>query len=220
MNNNTKKLYIGLLLVALFVLWTALVVCVDVRAIGPEGSSVGFAAINGAFHKLTGEHMGLYKLTDWLGIVPFVFVFGFALLGLAQLIKRRSLLKVDASLLVLGAYYIVVAIVYVLFEFVVINRRPVLIEGVLEPSYPSSTTMLVLCVVPTAMMQLRGRIKNDAVRLVVLALLALFAAFMVIGRLISGVHWLTDIIGGAIISAGLVKLYSWAVGLTKKKKRG
>ena len=163
--------------------------------------------------------MGLYKLTDWLGIVPFVFVFGFAILGLVQLIKRRSLLKVDASLLVLGAYYIVVAIVYVLFEFVVVNRRPVLIEGVLEPSYPSSTTMLVLCVVPTAMMQLRGRIKNDTARLVVLALLGLFAAFMVIGRLISGVHWLTDIIGGAIISAGLVKLYSWAVGLTKKKKQ-
>lgn len=219
MKNNTKKLYIGLLLVALFVLWTALVVCVDVRAIGPEGSSVGFAAINGSFHKLTGEHMGLYKLTDWLGVVPFIFVFAFAILGLFQLIRRRSLLRVDASILILGAYYIVVAIVYILFEFVVVNRRPVLIEGVLEPSYPSSTTMLVLCVVPTAMMQLGDRMKSGTARSVVLILLGAFAAFMVIGRLISGVHWLTDIIGGVIISAGLVTLYAWAVGLTKKKRR-
>ncbi|MBR5114706.1 MAG: phosphatase PAP2 family protein [Oscillospiraceae bacterium] len=219
MKNNTKKLYIGLLLVALFVLWTALVVCVDVRAIGPEGSSVGFAAINGPFHKLTGEHMGLYKLTDWLGVVPFIFVFAFAILGLFQLIRRRSLLRVDASILILGAYYIVVAIVYILFEFVVVNRRPVLIEGVLEPSYPSSTTMLVLCVVPTAMMQLGDRMKSGTARSVVLILLGAFAAFMVIGRLISGVHWLTDIIGGVIISAGLVTLYAWAVGLTKKKRR-
>ena len=208
MKKNSWRVASGLIILALFVLWTALVVCVDVRAIGPEGSSVGFAAVNGAFHALTGVHMGLYTLTDWLGIVPFVFVFGFAVLGLVQLIKRRSLLKVDRSILALGVFYIIVAIVYLLFEFVVVNRRPVLIEGVLEPSYPSSTTMLVLCVVPTAMMQLAWRMKSAPARAVVLILLGAFTVFMVVGRLISGVHWLTDIIGGVLVSAGLVALYA------------
>ena len=210
MKKNSWRVASGLIILALFVLWTALVVCVDVRAIGPEGSSVGFAAVNGAFHALTGVHMGLYTLTDWLGIVPFVFVFGFAVLGLVQLIKRRSLLKVDRSILALGVFYIIVAIVYLLFEFVVVNRRPVLIEGVLEPSYPSSTTMLVLCVIPTAMMQLAWRMKSAPARAVVLILLGAFTVFMVVGRLISGVHWLTDIIGGVLVSAGLVALYAGA----------
>lgn len=93
-------------------------------------------------------------------------------------------------------------------EKVVINYRPVLIDGVLEVSYPSSTTMLALCVIPTAMMQLKSRIKRSAVRRVVLVILAAFAAFMVAGRLISGVRWLTDIIGGVLLSAGLVTLYA------------
>ena len=216
MKKNSWRIASGLILIALFVLWTALVVCVDVRAIGPEGSSVGFAAVNGAFHALTGVHMGLYTLTDWLGIVPFVFVFGFAVLGLVQLIKRRSLLKVDRSLLALGVFYILVAIVYVFFEFVVVNRRPVLIEGVLEPSYPSSTTMLVLCVIPTAMMQLAGRIRSVPARAAVLIILGAFTVFMVVGRLVSGVHWLTDIIGGILISAGLVALYAGAAAPTGK----
>lgn len=216
MKKNSWRVASGLIILALFVLWTALVVCVDVRAIGPEGSSVGFAAVNGAFHALTGVHMGLYTLTDWLGIVPFVFVFGFAVLGLVQLIKRRSLLKVDRSILALGVFYIIVAIVYVLFEFVVVNRRPVLIESVLEPSYPSSTTMLVLCVIPTAMMQLAWRMKSAPARAVVLILLGAFTVFMVVGRLISGVHWLTDIIGGVLVSAGLVALYAGFAAPTGK----
>lgn len=87
-------------------------------------------------------------------------------------------------------------LLYFLFEKVVINYRPVLIEGVLEASYPSSTTMLTPCVIPTAILQFKSRIKNVAIRKTVLTVLAIFAAFMVIGRLISGAHWLTDIIGG------------------------
>jgi undecaprenyl-diphosphatase len=132
---------------------------------------------------------------------------GFAVWGLYQWIKRKNILAVDRSILVLGVFYIAVIAVYVLFEYVVINRRPVLIEGYLEASYPSSTTMLVTCVMPTAAMQFDSRIKNRALRLCVNAAIIAFVAFMVIGRLISGVHWLTDIIGGMLISAGLVSAY-------------
>ena len=61
---------------------------------------------------------------------------------------------------------------------------------------------------PTAMMQLRTRIKNRVFRRCVMISIAVFIAFMVIGRLVSGVHWLSDIIGGALISAGLVMIYA------------
>lgn len=203
-----KKFYTAIGLLAAFILWTAALCFVDVQAIGPQESSVGFATLNGFFHDLTGVHMTLYVITDWLGLVPVAFGFGFAILGLVQLIKRRSLWKVDRSVLVLGGFYLVVLAVYLLFEEVVINRRPVLIEGFLEASYPSSTTLLVMCVMPTAIMQLHTRIKNRAVKNSVCAVLSLFIAFMVMGRLISGVHWFTDIIGGALLSAGLVMLYA------------
>ena len=204
---KTKSLWIGLAFLAAFALWTVLVRFIDVQAIGPNGSSVGFAALNKAVHETIGVHWGLYTVTDWLGLIPIGFVLGFAVLGLVQLVQRRSLFKVDRSILMLGGFYFVVMAMYVLFEKAVINYRPVLIDGTLEASYPSSTTMLALCVLPTAMMQLNSRICRIAVRRAVLLALGALTAFMVVGRLISGVHWLTDIIGGVLLSVGLVFLY-------------
>ncbi len=204
---NSRLFWVGVGLLAVFVLWTVLIRFVDVEAIGPRQSSVGFATLNGYIHNLTGVNMSLYIITDWLGLVPIGVAFGFAVLGIVQCIKRKSLLKVDRSILTLGGFYIVVMAVYILFEIVVINYRPTLIDGYLEASYPSSTTILVMCVMPTAMMQLRTRIKNDLFRRCVMLVIAVFIAFMVIGRLVSGVHWITDIIGGALFSTAIVLMY-------------
>ena len=207
-----RRFCIALGLLTAFILWTTAISLIDVQPIGPRGSIVGFATLNSFVHNLTGTHMTLYVITDWLGLVPVAFGFGFAALGLAQWIKRKSMLKVDGSILVLGGFYIVTLAAYLFFESYVVNYRPVLIEGYLEASYPSSTTLLVLCVMPTAMMQLRDRIKQPMFRKCVSIVIRTFIAFMVIGRLISGVHWLTDIIGGILLSAGLVITYDSLIG--------
>jgi undecaprenyl-diphosphatase len=47
-----------------------------------------------------------------------------------------------------------------------------------------------------------------------------FSAFMVIGRLISGVHWATDIVASVILSAGLFMLYRSVVLYVDNAKRG
>ena len=204
---NRKGLIVGTVLLVAFVLWTVAVKFIDVQPIGPEGSVVGFATVNRFVHELTGANMSLYNITDLLGLAPLGFVMGFGTLGLVQWIKRKHILKVDYSILVLGGFYIVVMAVYVLFEMLTLNYRPVLINGVLEASYPSSTTMLVMCVMPTAIMQFNERIINSVLRRSVSIVITAFVAFMVIGRLVSGVHWFTDIVGGALLSAGLVVLY-------------
>ena len=213
---NQRNFCIATCMLLAFLLWTVAIQFVDVEAIGPQESSVGFATINQFVHNLTGVHMFLYTITDWLGLVPLGFVMGFALLGLIQWVKRKHLLKVDYSILVLGGFYIVVMAAYVLFEVLVINYRPVLINGYLEASYPSSTTVLVMCVMPTAIMQFNARIKNDVPKRCLAYAITAFIVFMVIGRLISGVHWFTDIIGGALLSAGLVLMYRSVSGLGAK----
>ena len=176
-------------------------------AIGPRGSSVGFATVNKMLHEFTGVHMSLYTITDWLGIVPLCFIIGFGILGLCEWIKRKKLFEVDYSILALGIFYIFVMAIYIFFEIFVVNYRPILINGILEASYPSSTTMFVMCVMPTAIMQFHTRIKNNIFKKCVNILIGAFVVFMVIGRLVSGVHWFSDIIGGMLLSSGLVMIY-------------
>ena len=214
-----RVLFIGLALLPAFALWTCLIVRVDVQNVGQQGTAVGFAAFNTRFHQLTGVHMRLYAVTDWLGLVPIAVCIGFGCLGLVQFIKRRSLFKVDADLILLGVYYILVIAAYLIFEMIPINYRPIPIDGRMEASYPSSTTLLVLSVMPTLILQVNRRCRSKTIRYIVCAFAVSFSAFMVIGRLIAGGHWATDIIGSILLSFGLFELYHAAVLYTDRVSR-
>lgn len=215
-----RNMLTGVGLISAFALWTVLIQSVDVQAVGQNGTSIGFADLNLWFHQLTGVHMTIYTITDWLGLVPIFICLYFGVLGLMQLIKRRSMRKVDSDILLLGVYYVLVIACYLIFEMIPVNYRPVLIEGRLEASYPSSTTLLVLSVMPTLIFQANRRVSNAMIRKVVEVVVIIFSTFMVIGRLISGVHWATDIIGSILLSAGLYMLYRSAVLYTDKVKKG
>ena len=214
-----RNLLAGAGLIGAFALWTVLIRWVDVQAVGQNGTKIGFADFNVWFHQLTGVHMTLYTITDWLGLVPIFICLCFGVLGLVQLIKRRSLLRVDPDILLLGIYYVLVIACYLIFEMIPVNYRPVLIEGRLEASYPSSTTLLVLSVMPTLWFQANRRVSNAMIRKAIAVFVVTFSVFMVIGRLVSGVHWATDIIGSVLLSAGLYMLYRSAVLYSDKAKR-
>ena len=209
--NGKKQLITGVSFMLVFVIWTWLIQKVDVQPVGQKGTDVGFAVLNCWFHKLTGVHMGLYTITDWLGLVPVFVCIVFGGIGLWQLIKRKNLFKVDTDLIYLGIYYVIVIFGYLFFEMCPINSRPILIEGILEASYPSSTTLLVLSVMPTLVLQANRRIENKYLKRIICAFTVVFSVFMVIGRLVSGVHWLTDIMGAVFLSTGLFYLYKAAV---------
>lgn len=203
----TRNFCITGALLILFFMWTMVVSIVDVQPIGPNESEVGLAAMNGWFHHLTGKSLALYELTDYLSVLPLAIVGVFGLVGVIQLIKRKSLAQVDSDIIALGAFYLIVLACYGFFEVVVINYRPILIDGSLEASYPSSTTLLSMAVFPTAALQVNRRLRSKALRAVLIALLLAFTVFMVATRLISGVHWLSDIIGGLLLSSALIMGY-------------
>ena len=212
-----RELFAGLLFIAIFAIFTLLVQIVDVNPLGVNGTNIGFSTFNCMIHKLCGVNMTLYTITDWAGLVPIFIIISFGIIGFTQLIKRRSLIKVDADILILGVYYIIVATIYVVFEMMSINFRPILINGFMEVSYPSSTTLLVLSVMPTLAEQTSRRYKNSKVKISMYAFTATFSVFMVIGRLISGVHWFTDILGSVIMSVGLYCTYKGFVLMFSKK---
>lgn len=213
-----RELLTGLALLAAFALWTGLIQCVDVQPVGQNGTNVGFATFNVWFHGITGVHMGIYTATDWLGLVPIAVCLCFGVLGAVQLVRRRSLFRVDSDLLLLGAYYVVVILCYLVFEMVPINYRPIPIDGIMEASYPSSTTLLVLSVMPTLKFQVDRRARGSAAKGAATAFVVAFSALMVIGRLVAGVHWATDIVGAVLLAAGLFMLYKSAVALTDRNE--
>ena len=216
MKKNIKTtLKTGIIFLILFILWTILIVTVDVKPVGVNETNIGFATLNTWFHNLTGVNMTLYTITDWLGLVPVFVCLIFGVVGLIQLIKRRSLLKVDFDIIVLGVYYVIVILGYLVFEMIPINYRPIFINGFMEASYPSSTTLLVLSVMPTVVFQCNKRLQSQKTKKLIELITVVFSLFMVVGRLASGVHWLTDIIGSCFLSAGLFYIYKAVVLLNK-----
>lgn len=215
---KNRKLITAFSLLLSFTLWTLLILIIDVRPVGVNDTSLGFATLNIWLHKLLGVHMSIYMITDWLSLIPLSVCSLFAGIGLGQLIKRKSLKKVDMDIILLGIYYILVIICFIGFEFVPINYRPILIEGVIEASYPSSTTLLVLSVMPTMVFQAKRRLTNKYFINITCIFTYLYSTFMVIGRLFSGVHWFTDIVGGMLLSAGLFLMYVATVEMWGNKK--
>ncbi len=193
----------------LTVILIALVRLVDAAPIGAQGTSIGLSHLNQFVFDLFGVNMLWYNITDWLGVAAVLTGFVFAVTGLVQLIKRRSLLKVDREILSLGGLYIVVIGLYLFFENVIINYRPIIMPDNTSPeaSFPSSHTMLVCVIMGSAAMLINRYIRNKPLNRILRAVCYVIIGVTVVGRLIAGVHWFTDILGGILISVTLLSLY-------------
>ena len=213
--NKKRNFLISFSLILLAVVFTILVKVVDVKQVGVNGTSIGFWALNQFVFKTTGVNMIWYHITDWLGIVPIFMAMVYSLIGLIQLIKRKSLFKVDKEIILLALFYIVVISLYVLFEKVIVNYRPILMNGFLEASYPSSHTLMTICLCGSSIIINKKLFDNKITKFMnILSLVIIFIT--VIGRLISGVHWFTDIIGGIFIGVALLMTLYSLVDVIKK----
>ena len=220
-NEKMKKIISAIISGGLFAGLIYLLRTYDVAAIGPDGTSVGFSTLNQTVHDITGVHMMWYDLTDLMGYAAIGVCALFGLVGLVQLIRRRSLLKVDKTIYALGCFYVVVIGCYDFFEKFIINYRPIIMpgDGAPEASFPSSHTMLIITVMASTAMVAGQYIHNKALRTIVRLLCDAAIAVTVFGRLYCGVHWFTDIIGGVLLSITLLSLFSAVYSKTHKADR-
>ena len=216
MNNKKRNFLISGILLLIAITFTILVKVVDVKQIGVNNSSIGFATLNQFIFETTGVNMIWYHITDWLGLIPVFMAIVYAFIGLIQLIKRRSIFKVDKEIILLGLYYIIVIALYVFFEKVIINYRPILMNGFLEASYPSSHTLMTICICGSSIL-INKKLFNNKITKVINYLSIIIITITVVGRLISGVHCFTDIIGGILISSGLLMTFYSLLSIINKE---
>lgn len=209
MKKLNKSLVVGIILFVCFIVYTILVKFIDVSNIGPLGSAVGFSSLNDKVFSNIGESKLWYDISEILGILSLMIAGVFVIVGIVELIKRKKLKLVDNHILTLGAFYVVVAICYALFEIIVINKRPVLVDGILEASYPSSHTMLAVCIFGSAIIEFHKFFSQKKKLLIILdSICVIFMIMLIVSRLLSGMHWFTDILGGIIISLSLIFGYN------------
>ena len=215
MNKKKRNFLISTILILLAVVFTILVKVVDVKQVGGNGTSIGFATLNQFVFKTTGVNMIWYHITDWLGLVPVFMAIVYGIIGFIQLTKRKSLFKVDIEIMILGLFYIIVISLYIFFEKVIVNYRPILMNGFLEASYPSSHTLMAICLCGSSIIVNKKLFNNKITKFIdCLSVVIIFTT--VTGRLISGVHWFTDIIGGMIISIALLMTLYSVIDIIKK----
>ena len=208
MNNKKRNVLISAILILFAIVFTILVKVVDVKLVGTNNTNIGFATVNQFIFKIIGVNMIWYHITDWLGLIPIFIAVIYAIIGAIQLVKRKSILKVDKEIILLGLFYIIVISLYIFFEKVIINYRPILMNGFLEASYPSSHTLMTICLCGSSII-VNKKLYNNKTTKVMNILSLIIMLITIIGRLISGVHWFTDILGGILISVALLMtLYS------------
>ena len=204
MSKRTKLIIFSLILLVIAIVYTVLVKTVDVKAIGPKDTSVGFASLNEPVKNALQYNETFYKISKYLGFLAFGFIGLYGLIGVIQLVREKSIFKVDREIIGLGVFYVVFLVIYVLFEKIALNYRPVLMDGELEASFPSTHTLLALCICGSAIMVNGKVIKNDLLRRLLNIVAGLLMLGIVVTRVMSGVHWASDIIGGVIISLFLL----------------
>ena len=213
---NKKNILISSILILLSILFTIIVKLVDVRQVGEGPSNIGLSTINSYVFKTLGVNNIWYDITSFLGVIAILIAVVYLFIGFIQLIKRKSLLKVDKEIIILGLFYIVVVGLYVFFEKFIINYRPILMDGVLEASYPSSHTLMVLCLCGSSIM-INKKLYNNRVSKYMNICSTIIMVVMVVGRLLAGVHWFTDIIGGILISIALLMVFYTVLCMIDKK---
>lgn len=216
MNSKRRNFFISAILILLAIGFTVLVKVVDVKQVGVNETSIGFVTVNKFVFNLFGVNMIWYHITDWLGLVPIFMAMAYALIGLIQLVKRKSLFKVDKEIITLGIFYVVVMALYLFFEKVIVNYRPILMDGFIEASYPSSHTLMTACLCGSSIIVNRKLFNNKITKFMNILSIAIIL-ITIIGRLISGVHWFTDIIGGIFISIALLMTLYSIINLIKKE---
>ena len=193
-----SMLMVTVAFLVLSVVATAMVVLVDVQPIGQMGTTVGLASLNDAVWKALGANALCDKLSDVVLVLSLLLVVAFGVLGVVQLVQSKSLAKVDRTLWLLLALYVVMLVAYVGCDMVAVNYAPQLDAGQLKPSFPSSHVMCVVAVAVSSAIAVPHLFADERLSKIATVLAVALVVLVLVTRMASGAHWCSDILCGAL----------------------
>jgi len=218
MKENKKYFIMSAVLLVLFVIFVILAKTVDVAAVGPMGSEIGFASINKSAADAIGYNESIYNVSKSLSYFGIAVMVVFGLFGAMQLYYKKGPKNVDKDLYALYGLYVLGLIVYIVLEKVVINSSPVFSNG-LKVSYSSFYIILAVAFMGAAIVEFNARLKAKKVKIIVLTLCILDGIGLLVTRLVSGVHWVTDVIGTLLISVACFLLFLGVFNVIVQNKK-
>lgn len=193
------------------------VVAADSGVHALNSPEVGFSWLNGEIFRGTEplQTAGWDKVSDIIMAFAIIVAAGFGIAGLVQLVKKG---KIDARIWKMWLVYGAMAIIYAIFEYLaVVNTRPTLNNGAVESSFPSTHVLVVATVLSLMVVALPKYLDDKKARVLIAVISAIATALVMTGRVMSGQHWFTDVLGALLWSLFLVSLYRFLLTATPSR---
>lgn len=206
MTKQGKKWFLAaLILTAVFVVLTITVKYVDQKNIGSQ--VIGWATINLWWRDIIGVRNFWQIASHIFAAITLIILVMFLVWQAIALLRRKSFRTMPRHWWFFDLTLIALALCYIVFQIMVINFRPLLIDGVAELSYPSSHVLLLATLWPVFILTLSREVKSRPWLRVASVIGIIVMTVGIIARLLSGYHWFTDIIGGIMLGAVLTCWY-------------
>lgn len=198
-----KNSIIGLSFLGLFLLLIILLQF-DKNIITISGKEVGLSHINDLIDYKSNKKLDI--ISDILLYTSFIVAIAGVVIGLYQLITRKSLFKVDSFIIIFGIFLVAAVILWILFDYVIkINYRPL---NPNEGSFPSTHVLLTVFLTNVGGLMLAKYCKNTTLIIVAYVVSLLFIILVVLFRILSGMHYITDVFGGLFLGFSLSYLFN------------
>lgn len=223
MSELKKGICITSISLGLFIILIILLKCVDVKTLY-DCDSIGLAGLNKVYYKEYNKALDI--LSDVIFYLVIAFNVFLIVLYAINLSKTKSL-KAGYKFYIYFSILLLGIILWLLFDKVIcINTRPNIKDGVVEGSFPSTHVFLTAYIVLSSPYLFLKMEKNKGLEKanklgfeeIITIIFISIALVMTVLRLYSGMHWLTDCVGGLILGFFLFGLFYLFVCIFKNKK--
>lgn len=193
MRRKSLDIIISILWLILLI-FTILVSFVDVKIYNVTNTEIGLYSLNKIFlvNSINSNYINI--ISNGIFLICLLVIILMLLLITFEYFKTKKINKNNLNFII---HFLIMVLIWIIFDkILIINYRPILINGNIEGSYPSTHVMVSTFVLLFLSDKLKKIFKNDKIFYIISIGLIIIQS---ISRILLTMHWFTDIIGGLLI---------------------